>query len=199
MTAAEFVRRAERGLGVAIREGQERGDVLRKGQRVDRLQSRQENRDTVISRPTDYAQPHELSGEPQGFGIYGMTDGVSDEQFEEAVTEARDEGNLSRANVAHKCKAESRPIDPEGSMRLLGRVLRGVAMLPGAKCRGRHHLFDPAGRHECDEVVAARHDQAIGLCQTCPVLDACRQWIERTPSRHRPAGVVAGQIIGGGR
>ncbi len=33
-----------------------------------------------------------------------MTDGVSDEQFEEALTEAREEGNLSRANVARKCK-----------------------------------------------------------------------------------------------
>ncbi|MDO3057020.1 hypothetical protein P5V98_24650, partial [Mycobacteroides abscessus subsp. massiliense] len=37
-------------------------------------------------------------------GIYDLADGVSDEQFEEAITEARAEGNLSRANVARKCK-----------------------------------------------------------------------------------------------
>ena len=36
-----------------------------------------------------------------------MTDGVSDEQFEEALAEAKDEGNLSRANVARKAKAKT--------------------------------------------------------------------------------------------
>lgn len=107
LDADEFVRRAERGLGVAVRGGQQRGDVLRQGQRADHIQAQQENRDTVISRPTDYASPHELSGEPNGFGIYGMTDGVSDEQFEDAIAEARAEGNLSRANVARKAKAKA--------------------------------------------------------------------------------------------
>lgn len=76
--------------------------MRRKGQRVDHVPATEENRDTVISTPTDYAAPHELSGEPAGCGIYAMTDGVSDEQFEEAITEARDEGNMSRANVARK-------------------------------------------------------------------------------------------------
>lgn len=40
--------------------------------------------------------------------ILAMTDGVSDEMFEEALAEARAEGGLSRENVARKCKA--RPI-----------------------------------------------------------------------------------------
>jgi hypothetical protein len=33
-----------------------------------------------------------------------MTDGVSDEQFEAALAEAKREGNLSRANVARKTR-----------------------------------------------------------------------------------------------
>lgn len=32
-------------------------------------------------------------------GIYDLTDGVPDETFEEALNEAKEEGNLSRANV----------------------------------------------------------------------------------------------------
>ncbi|MBE5512524.1 hypothetical protein [Mycobacteroides abscessus] len=43
-------------------------------------------------------------------GIYDLADGVSDEQFEEAITEARAEGNLSRANVARKCKDKARAV-----------------------------------------------------------------------------------------
>lgn len=97
--AAEFVRRAERGLGVAIREGQGRGEILRKGQRADQVDPL-----NCPARPTDYATEDELQNRAAGGGIYAMTDGVSDEQFEEAITEARAEGNLSRANVARKCK-----------------------------------------------------------------------------------------------
>ncbi|UEA61363.1 hypothetical protein LK459_11430 [Gordonia otitidis] len=110
--AAEFCRRAERGLGVAIREGQERGEVRRKGQVENR--SNQHGRvgesvdNTISSKPTDYASQEELSGN-MGSGIYTMTDNVSDDQFEEAVTEAKAEGNLSRANVARKCKAKANP------------------------------------------------------------------------------------------
>ncbi|MGV0796361.1 hypothetical protein ABQF26_05315 [Mycolicibacterium elephantis] len=57
------------------------------------------------SSPTDYAKRSELVGNGiTDNGIYGITDGVSDEQFEEAITEARNTGNLSRANVARKCR-----------------------------------------------------------------------------------------------
>jgi len=47
--------------------------------------------------PTRFASTGELPS--NGGGIYGLTDGVSDERFDEALTEAKDEGNLSRANV----------------------------------------------------------------------------------------------------
>lgn len=38
--------------------------------------------------------------------IYAMAD-VSDEQFEEVIAEARKEGDLSRANVASKCRVKA--------------------------------------------------------------------------------------------
>lgn len=38
-----------------------------------------------------------------------MTDGVSDEQFETAIDEAKDEGNLSRANVVRKVQGAGGP------------------------------------------------------------------------------------------
>jgi hypothetical protein len=66
--------------------------------------------------------------------------------------------------------------------------------LPGARCRSRSHLFDPAAPSEDPEVVAARHAQAIGLCSHCPALDRCRDWYEHLKPSKRPAGVVARQV-----
>lgn len=39
--------------------------------------------------------------------VFAMTDGVSDEMFNEALADARAEGDLSRENVARKCRARS--------------------------------------------------------------------------------------------
>lgn len=107
--ADEFVRRAERGLGVAIREGQERGEVAGVG--GDRKSG--SSKSDLIS-PHDLATRAELhgGGNDPGTGIYGMTDNVSDEAFEEALAEARAEGNLSRANVARKAKAKAQRKEP---------------------------------------------------------------------------------------
>lgn len=107
LNAAEFVRRAERGLGVAIREGQARGEIRSRGQRAD------ENMDTPRSSPTDYAKGSDLVGSGSQPGYYDLSDGVSDDQFEEALAEAKDEGNLSRANVARKCKAKASVPEPK--------------------------------------------------------------------------------------
>lgn len=115
LDADEFVRRAERGLGVGIRHGQSRGDIASAvevasaaGKVARGLFTSRQN---ALTKPadTDFAARSELSGNgTKGqYGIYGMTDGVSDEQFEEAIAEARTEGNLSRANVARKAKAKA--------------------------------------------------------------------------------------------
>ncbi|SII07674.1 hypothetical protein [Mycobacteroides abscessus] len=104
--ATEFVRRAERGLGVAIREGQDRGEVARRGQGAAVIPpgAKRDRRDKDILLPSNLASKSELQGQTGADGIYAMTDGVSDEMFEEALTEAREEGKLSRSNVARKCK-----------------------------------------------------------------------------------------------
>jgi hypothetical protein len=66
--------------------------------------------------------------------------------------------------------------------------------LPGAKCRGRHHLFDPAGLSEDPNTVAARHALALSLCEHCPALARCEAWLESLPPRRRPHGVIAGTV-----
>lgn len=122
LDAAEFVRRAERGLGVAIRQGQADGtvetksDASRRGTVVREMnQGRRHSSDEDLLdgkvRPTDLASVGELQG-ARGDGIYAMTDGVSDEQFEEAIAEAKAEENLSRANVARKAKAKAQRKEP---------------------------------------------------------------------------------------
>ncbi len=70
----------------------------------------------------------------------------------------------------------------------------GCPALPGARCRGKPHLFDPGRKGERAEVVAQRHAQATAMCQRCPALDACAAWIEGLRPSQRPHGVVAGQV-----
>lgn len=132
LEAAEFVRRAERGLGVAIRDGQANGTVETKSDAARRgtvarevNQGRRSVSDTDLLdkiRPRDLAPEGELHGARSGEGIYDMADGVSDEQFEEALAEAKAEENLSRANVARKAKAKSQPKSkPESDDSLIAR------------------------------------------------------------------------------
>jgi Transcription factor WhiB len=66
--------------------------------------------------------------------------------------------------------------------------------LPGARCRGKHRLFDEAAPGEDPATVAARHAQAIGLCSHCPSLTRCQTWFLGLNPSKRPLGVIAGQI-----
>jgi hypothetical protein len=78
---------------------------------------------------------------------------------------------------------------------LLGAVL-GVPALPGAKCRGRSHVFNEAEPGESREVVEQRHTQAKLICSGCPALTPCRDWVNSlTPPARRPSGIVAGRLI----
>jgi WhiB family redox-sensing transcriptional regulator len=72
--------------------------------------------------------------------------------------------------------------------------LAGAPALPGARCRGRHHLFDPAAPGEAAPVVEQRHAQALGLCSHCPSLDRCQDWVDSLPKGKKPFGVVAGAV-----
>jgi WhiB family redox-sensing transcriptional regulator len=79
-----------------------------------------------------------------------------------------------------------------GALETLLATLAGAPSLPGARCRGRHHMFDAAVRED-PTVVEQRHAQALDLCARCPWLDRCADWLESLPKRQRPLGVVAGR------
>lgn len=106
LDALEMVRRAERGIGVAIRNGQAAGEIRARGQREHTANQwgRAVPGDNLNSKgsPYQYATADELHG--NGAGIYRLTDGVSDERFDDAVTTARAEKNLSRANVIRNAR-----------------------------------------------------------------------------------------------
>lgn len=108
LDALEMVRRAERGIGLAIRNGQEAGEIRRQGSHAGNQHTAGKpgiNRDSKGVSPYQFASSDELTG--NGAGIYHLTDGVTDEQFEDALDEAREERNLARANVARKAKSKS--------------------------------------------------------------------------------------------
>ena len=103
LDALEMVRRAERGVGLAIRKGQAEGAVRRHGEGSKDALSQLRGHATKLS-PVALAPHHELHGARGDGGIYAMTDGVTDDQFENAIDAAKDEGNLSRANVVRKVR-----------------------------------------------------------------------------------------------
>lgn len=101
LSAAEIVRRAERGLGIAIKRGQHEGTVRRKGEGGGPSSP---SRDTTKTSPTPaFAHPEERRDS------YALAD-ADDNTFEEAIEEAKAEGNVSRANVVRKVKGDREPI-----------------------------------------------------------------------------------------
>jgi hypothetical protein len=104
LAAAEVVRRAERGLAQMIRLGQEAGQVK---QRADGGWHAREADGT--------GGTHKISsGDVLGRGrtrteMYAMFDGVSDEDFEDALAQAKAEGSLARASLVRKL-ARRRPV-----------------------------------------------------------------------------------------
>jgi hypothetical protein len=117
LAAAEVVRRAERGIGLAIRRGQAAGEIRRRGRCGDASRTAVNGAASTIYRPGpgDFATTAELRG--NGAGIYHLTDGVGDADFESAVAEGKAEQDLSRANVVRKIRqrrgaAAARPDQP---------------------------------------------------------------------------------------
>lgn len=111
--ALEMVRRAERSVAVAVRKGQAAGEITRIGDgggvpmpgvsgSVSRS-SLPESLDTR-PRPKDYFANGEEQVDAYVFAA------ASDEEFEAALTEARSEGSISRANVVRKVKRQQSPV-----------------------------------------------------------------------------------------
>jgi hypothetical protein len=105
LAAAEIVRRAERGIGVAIRRGQQDGQIAKRGDRGGRGAPGARG-----GHPGDARGDHLDS--PAGFfrngkeraDAYAMTDGVTDDDFEDALKRAKSDRDLSRANVVRKIR-----------------------------------------------------------------------------------------------
>lgn len=104
LDAVEMVRRAERALGVAIRKGQEAGEIATArtaGRMSAAVRAGNERSLDEISLPSsrDF-----IPNAQEKSDTYAMSDGVTDQEFDEVLTEAKGEGNLSRANVVRKVK-----------------------------------------------------------------------------------------------
>jgi hypothetical protein len=115
LAAAEIVRRAERGIGVAIRRAQQQGRIARRGDRGSRGapgvcggNPGDTRGDHLGSAARFFKHPSERAG------AYAMADGATDGEFEDALAAARAEGNLSRANVVRKIgqRGRRRMADP---------------------------------------------------------------------------------------
>ena len=121
LDAQEMVRRAERGVGLAIRKGQEAGEIRKVGDaptpatepylrerngRVEVVQPAAVDTSTSLPGPADVTG---ITRDVLARAVYAVTDGVTDERFDAALSEARNEGDLSRANVVRKVKGEPRP------------------------------------------------------------------------------------------
>lgn len=113
LDAAEMVRRSEYALGKAIRQGQADGTVETPHEAACRAV---EARDVRLGRkdlssikgkvkpgPADFAPEHELRG--NSAGILHLAVGA-EREFEEALSEAKAEGNLSRANLVRKIEGQ---------------------------------------------------------------------------------------------
>ena len=155
LSAQEIVQRAQRGIGVCIRRGQEAGEIETRQEgavRAGRISAQRPLvKESLKEKPSvsDFVSPAVLSGN-KGTVIYAMTDGVSDEQFEEAITEAKAESNLSQANVIRKIKGVKAPPAPPASRTPTGRHL---------SLAGTRHL-------NSDRIVDTLVEHVVALCST---------------------------------
>lgn len=115
LAAIEIVRRAERAVGIAIRRGQAAGEIETKSEAAARASEVRLGRgDGKAKKPriVDYLSKHDASS--SHVDVFDLTDGVSDEQFEAALAEAKAERSLARINVKRKIQGLApKPPRPE--------------------------------------------------------------------------------------
>lgn len=99
LSAAEIVRRAERRIGQLIREGQANGEIAKRGDIGGSFRSPDDVRGRHLETPKGIVGADDVTP------IYKLTDGVSEDEFEKAISEGRDAGNLSRSSVTKRVKA----------------------------------------------------------------------------------------------
>lgn len=154
LDALEMVRRAERGIGLTIRNAQAKGEVTRRGMnygwRVTEYQRRSavtgEIETVKLSDRAAVQDPQKNLYSPAQYfttatervQAYRMTDNVTDEQFDEALDQARADRNLSRKNVVRKIEtgsdlpvARSAKADKIRELAPTGRTSKQIAPLIG--------------------------------------------------------------------
>ncbi|MFH5209224.1 hypothetical protein ACHIPZ_13620 [Antrihabitans sp. NCIMB 15449] len=193
LDAAEFVRRAERGLGVAIREGQARGEVETRSEGAARgplIRDHRVDSSMIKPKPSDFAAKAELSG--NGGGIYAMTDNVTDEQFEEALADAKAEENLSRANVARKAKAKAAAPETDTEPAPPSAVDEPPRRTRGKAKEKPEPIAPIAGKRKNDlkasptELLENIEGMLAAIVQTCKYIDpAGVERAQREPLTHR--------------
>lgn len=160
------VRRWERALGAATREGQAAGEVATQ---ADGPRNRV-TPSATLPKATDFATHQELYGRDGKSGIYALTDNATPEQFEDALTEARKDGNVSRAS-----RAAPAPRKPS-------RTLERSFPRP----HGPHHV-----RRGPDESSSIRVRTYVGVTFGIDVLPSFRQSSPRLHGAHwRPRRFV---------
>lgn len=106
LAATELVRRCERRIGELVHEGQREGTIAKTGDIGGQPRpggggiAGGNYRGNHLQRPSDM-----FTDTKERAASYAMAT-ADPEQFEQAISEAREEGNLSRANVVRKVKGE---------------------------------------------------------------------------------------------
>lgn len=119
LAATELIRRAERAIAGAIRQGQERGTVGSRehpaggGPSVDYVKA--DGKVIHAARADGVPRTNRISPRVAAGGLskssldghYGQFDGVSDQEYDEAIDEAKAEGVLTRVNVLRKLERKA--------------------------------------------------------------------------------------------
>jgi transcription initiation factor TFIIIB Brf1 subunit/transcription initiation factor TFIIB len=104
--AQAMVRRAERGVSEAVREGQDEGSIAR---RADHPFHGNQYAPAEVLGQNSSTSPRQFFSNAQEWSDSNQLADATEEEFEEALAEAKDEGNMSRANVVRKIKEKAAP------------------------------------------------------------------------------------------
>lgn len=120
-----------------IRKGQAEGTVRRQD---DGISNQRVTQGESLSRVTDFGTYGEMYGRDGKSGVLTLADEApNSDDFETALTEAKVEGNLSRANVARKAREDNLRNRPEVHQGDFGTVSRreGNGLQPDSRVEHR--------------------------------------------------------------
>lgn len=198
LSATEIVRRAERGIGLAIRRGQGEGTIHKPGDpppppSAPYERVRNGKREVVgASRPHLHGEKKRYVGEyvnggQQQHDTFTMTDDVSDDEFDRVIDSAKAERNLSRANVVRKVKDAKRGVAAEDRPRMIadlaeqGYSSRQISKRLGFRDDVVREIARQRGiRIRADEVVSGsrRHDSNRIVRETVHALEGLAMGID---------------------